>query len=96
MNVPLLGALQKCDFISFILGRRESKTTCFFEPHGLAALPSINERDKKMSAGQALILVHRLENVSGCVFVLFPSPIFKRDGFLLPSFMLRSGEPVLH
>ena len=49
-----------------------------------------------MSAGQALILVHRLENVSGWVFVLFPSPIFKRDGFLLPSFMLRSGEPVLH
>ena len=25
-----------------------------------------------------------------------PSPIFKLDRFLLPSFMLRSGEPVLH
>ena len=39
----VLGALQNCDFISFILGRRESETTCLFQLHQLAALPSIDE-----------------------------------------------------
>ena len=39
----VLGALQNCDFISFILGCRESETTCLFQPHRLAALPSIDK-----------------------------------------------------
>ena len=96
----VLGALQNCDFICFILGRRESEseeTMCLFEPHRLASGSSVDRRVRQENASGSSSYPRALfrKRKWMCVCTA-PSPIYKRDKFLLPCFMLRSGVPVLH
>ena len=74
-------------FLSFLAVERVRRR--LFQPHRLGALPSIDESDKKMPAGQALILVHRFENVSGCVFLLFHRPSMSVIDFFCHHILIR-------